>query len=151
MASRDLNLLEPGTRKRVGWLLSWCKKQGIDIIVTCTYRTPAEQTTLYAQGRTKPGSKVTNARAWRSWHNVRRAFDICFTDGKKAIYSGPLAKWNEVAAKAKEIGLTWGGNFRSFKDKPHFQYEYDHTGAKHSLSYYVAQEKKAQELVKKKR
>ncbi|MEO7494898.1 MAG: hypothetical protein ABIT83_23880 [Massilia sp.] len=36
---------------------------GLDILITCTYRSGAEEDVLYAQGCTKPGARGTNARA----------------------------------------------------------------------------------------
>ncbi|MNC30597.1 Peptidoglycan L-alanyl-D-glutamate endopeptidase CwlK precursor [compost metagenome] len=45
--------------------------QGVPIIITQGYRSKAEQDGLYAQGRTKPGSIVTNARGGYSYHNYR--------------------------------------------------------------------------------
>ena len=39
-------------------------------------RTFAEQDALYAQGRTKPGAKVTNAKGGQSIHNYGLAVDI---------------------------------------------------------------------------
>lgn len=41
-----------------------------------TIRTFAEQEALYAQGRTKPGKVVTNAKAGMSYHNYGLAVDI---------------------------------------------------------------------------
>ena len=81
---------------------------------------------------------VTNAKGGQSWHNVGRAFDICFSDGKRASYNGP---WAKVAAKARVLGLVWGGDFKSIKDKPHFQYEFDTAGVAHTLAHYVKEAK----------
>lgn len=47
---------------------------GINIFET--YRTPTRQNELYAQGRTAPGSIVTSAQAWASWHQYGLACDI---------------------------------------------------------------------------
>jgi hypothetical protein len=91
--NRSIKDLECGTRKRAQWLVERCALRDIHILITSTLRTAAEQTELYAQGRTKPGKIVTNAKAWKSWHNVGRAFDICFLSNKKATYSGP---WNII-------------------------------------------------------
>lgn len=135
--SRSIEHLEEGTRKRCQWLLGWAEAQGIRIIVTSTLRSMAEQAELYARGRTKPGPIVTDARPGYSWHNFGRAFDICFTNGKRAVYSGP---WEKVAKKAAEMGLRWGIRLKNGTlDKPHFQYEFDNTGTRHSLAYYLAQ------------
>jgi peptidoglycan L-alanyl-D-glutamate endopeptidase CwlK len=41
-----------------------------------TLRTFAEQDGLYAQGRSKPGAIVTNAKGGQSYHNYGLAIDI---------------------------------------------------------------------------
>ena len=38
------------------------RQRGIDIIISQTLRTKAEQDVIYAQGRTKPGKIVSNVR-----------------------------------------------------------------------------------------
>jgi hypothetical protein len=49
---------------------------------THTLRTIAEQDALYAQGRTKPGKKVTNAKGGQSYHNFGLA---CFSDDTEIL------------------------------------------------------------------
>lgn len=90
--------------------------------LTCTYRSGDEQNALYAQGRTKPGAKVTNAKAGQSPHNSKpsRAFDVAFKDKKEAL------DWNKALFKLfadiiKPMGVEWGGDFRKLSDSPHFQ------------------------------
>uniref|UniRef100_UPI0030F5E7DE M15 family metallopeptidase n=1 Tax=Paenibacillus sp. FSL R10-2748 TaxID=2954658 RepID=UPI0030F5E7DE len=34
---------------------------------------------------------------------------------------GSLPDWSKVVEEAKKLGLEWGGDWRSFKDMPHFQ------------------------------
>lgn len=92
-------------------------------------RTWAEQTELYAQGRTKPGKKVTNAKAGQSIHNFALAFDIVLIiDGKEASWDtqkdwdgDKQSDWMEVVTEFKKEGFSWGGDWRSFKDMPHFE------------------------------
>lgn len=93
-----------------------------------TLRTFAEQDGLYAQGRTKPGRIVTNARGGYSYHNYGLAIDIVLIkDGKEAIwdtkgdYDGDgRSDWQEVVTIFKQYGWEWGGDWR-FVDAPHFQ------------------------------
>jgi peptidoglycan L-alanyl-D-glutamate endopeptidase CwlK len=144
--SRSIADLEEGTRRRAGWLLEWCEDQGIHLIITSTLRTLEEQARLYARGRSDKNGNLLPEKSWRrsatvtdarpgySWHNFGRAFDICFLVNKRASYSGP---WEKVAGKAREIGLTWGIRLKSGTlDRPHFQYEFDHTGTRRTLAYY---------------
>lgn len=99
-----------------------------------TYRTTQEQDALYAQGRTKPGAKVTNARGGFSFHNYGLAVDIVLavdTDGNGSYetaswntsmdYDGDgKADWIEVVTIFKQYGWDWGGDWK-FYDAPHFQ------------------------------
>jgi peptidoglycan L-alanyl-D-glutamate endopeptidase CwlK len=90
-------------------------------------RTYAEQNALFAQGRTKPGPKVTNARGGQSNHNFGIAWDVgIFVDG--VYYTGKNAKqeraYDDLGAlvKSKFVGvLGWGGDWKKMKDKPHYQ------------------------------
>lgn len=90
--------------------------------ITCIYRSPVEQDLLYAIGRTVPGKKVTNAKGGQSKHNVipSKAFDIAFiTLTKKLDWSAHLFKKFAAIVKSDVIG--WGGDFKTFKDGPHFE------------------------------
>jgi peptidoglycan L-alanyl-D-glutamate endopeptidase CwlK len=97
-----------------------CKEQGIEILITSTYRSIQEQDALYAQGRTKPGAIVTNARGGYSFHNFGVAFDIVpIVNGK--------AQWNSIALFrrcgdiGKSLGLEWAGDWPKFREYCHFQ------------------------------
>jgi peptidoglycan LD-endopeptidase CwlK len=92
-----------------------------------TLRTFKEQDDLYAIGRTKPGSKVTNAKGGYSFHNYGLALDIVLIDGasaswdvKKDFDGDGKADWMEVVAIFKKYGWEWGGDWK-FVDAPHFQ------------------------------
>lgn len=100
-----------------------------------TLRTYAEQDGLFAIGRTKPGKKVTNAKGGQSFHNFGLAYDIVFLIDKDSNGTFETASWDdmadydkdgtadwkEVVIVAKMYGYSWGGEWRSFKDKPHFE------------------------------
>lgn len=95
-------------------------RQGLYVCVVATERTNAEQNALYALGRTKPGKRVTNARGGESIHNYRLAWDLCpVVDGKLAWNRTDL--FDKLGKIAVDLGITWGGNFKLFMDKPHFQ------------------------------
>ena len=93
-----------------------------------TLRTFAEQDAIYAQGRSKPGKIVSNARGGYSYHNYGLAIDIVLIkDNKEAIWDtkGDYDKdgksdWQEVVTIFKQYGWEWGGDWR-FVDAPHFQ------------------------------
>lgn len=91
--------------------------------LTCTHRTNAEQDELYAIGRTKPGSRVTNARAGQSPHNSlpSKAFDVAFIRlDKKLDWSPEL--FEKMARILMPLGVEWGGSWKKFKDRPHFEW-----------------------------
>ena len=118
---RGVEHLHPALQKTVEKLVAHCKAEGLNILITETFRTVAEQDALYAQGRTKPGSIVTNAKgsSYSSMHQWHCAFDFC-KNVKGAEYSD-TAFFNKVGAIGKSLGLFWGGDFKSITDKPHFQ------------------------------
>ncbi len=91
----------------------------IRIKVLSGLRTYAEQDELYAQGRTKPGPKVTNSRGGYSNHNFGIAFDIGVFEGQK--YLPESVKYKAVGVLGTDLGLDWGGNWTSIVDQPHFQ------------------------------
>jgi peptidoglycan L-alanyl-D-glutamate endopeptidase CwlK len=91
--------------------------------ITCTYRSPEEQLELYAQGRTKPGKIVTQLKSG-SKHNKKpaEAFDIAFKDKNgKLDWSADLFKKFADIVKAADRDIRWGGDWQSFKDRPHFE------------------------------
>jgi len=101
---------------------------GLTVQILSGTRTYAEQTKLYNQGRSAPGSIVTNAKAGSSNHNFGIAFDIGIFKGR-TYYTGKNATENKAyvdAAKLiKPVGLDWGGDWKSIKDTPHYEL---HTG-----------------------
>lgn len=118
--SRSISELTPEMQVLCKAFIAECKKQGIDVLITSTYRDFESQDALYAQGRTKPGNKVTNAKAGYSFHNFRVAFDVV------AIVNGK-PDWNDfnlykrIGQIGKEVGLEWAGDWVSFKELVHFQ------------------------------
>lgn len=120
--SRDISLLHPELKAICQTFIAECKKQGLIVGISETFRTKAEQDALYAQGRTTPGSIVTNAKYPYSAHCWGVAFDIYRNDGKGA-YNDNDGWFAKCGAVGKKLGLFWGGDFRSFTDKPHFELE----------------------------
>ena len=120
--SRSLDDLIPPAKARVQAFLEAAKKQGIDLLVTSTYRDNASQDALYAQGRTKPGKIVTNAKAGQSWHNYKCAVDVVPIVAGKPRWDVKDEVWQQVGALGKAAGLEWAGDWKRFKEYPHFQY-----------------------------
>jgi len=103
-------------------MINLCADAGVAVLITQGLRTWEEQDELYAQGRSKPGKVVTNAKGGQSWHNFGLAFDIVVLDSVgKAEWDTSHHGWKEAARIGKSLGLEWGGDWTSFKDLPHFQ------------------------------
>jgi peptidoglycan LD-endopeptidase CwlK len=100
-------------------LVKKAAQHGITIKVIAGLRTYEEQDELFAQGRTKPGRVVTNARAGFSNHNFGIAFDVGVFEGANYLDESP--KYKAVGALGMDLGLEWGGNWKAFVDEPHFQ------------------------------
>jgi peptidoglycan LD-endopeptidase CwlK len=100
-------------------LVKKAAQHGITIKVIAGLRTYEEQNELFAQGRTKPGRIVTNARGGFSNHNFGIAFDVGVFEGANYLDESP--KYKAVGALGMDLGLEWGGNWKTFVDEPHFQ------------------------------
>ena len=59
---RDITLCHPRLQALTAQLVDKCVGAGLPIKIGESFRSVAEQDALYAQGRTQPGSIVTNAR-----------------------------------------------------------------------------------------
>lgn len=137
-----INTLHPKIRKQVLDAYSYVNEKrlgkGVRLRFAYTFRTFAEQDALYAQGRTKPGKIVTNAKGGQSIHNYGLALDIVIlydlnNDGIFETASWDMLKdfdkngqsdWMEVVNYFKSKGMTWGGDWNGFKDNPHFQIDF---------------------------
>lgn len=100
--------------------------QGCEYVMLCGNRSYAEQNALYAIGRSKPGTRVTNARGGYSNHNFGIAGDFgVFRDGQYLDESMPKvadAVHKAVASIAEAHGLS-AGYYWDFQDAPHFEIE----------------------------
>lgn len=104
-------------------------------------RTKQEQDALYAQGRTKPGQRVTNAKFGQSFHSYGLAFDFAIMydkDGNGSFEElswdenydfdkDGIKDWQEVVQAFKKHAWIWGGDFRSITDNPHLEKPYGYT------------------------
>lgn len=132
MASRKVEDLHWMLQKPACDLLTECKREGIELLITCTYRSPVEQDVLYAQGRTTPGHIVTWAKGGESLHNNRTgnkaaalAFDIVPMVNGKPYWTteGKGAKiWATIGELGEKLGLEWAGRWQAGKREfAHFQ------------------------------
>jgi peptidoglycan L-alanyl-D-glutamate endopeptidase CwlK len=143
--SRDPEALQPVVRRRLNHLLEAARERGLEVLVTSTARTGAEQAALYAQGRKPldavnalraeagmpsiaPGENriVTGART--SVHEFGCAFDLALVKDGRAVWDpeadtnqNALVDYRELGRLGEALGLTWGGRF-GLRDYGHFQY-----------------------------
>jgi len=140
MASRKIDDLHESVRDKAKAFLHECGEQGIAILITCTLRSMEEQAALYAQGREDTAKVnelrklagmpplgpengiVTNARPGYSLHNFGLAFDVVPLDGGKPIWNSSHPVWQRIGNNGKAVGLEWAGEWKRFREYPHFQY-----------------------------
>ena len=122
LSSRDVNLLRSDVAENCRRWLARCRSAGLNVLITNTVRDAEYQAWLYEQGRTRPGSIVTNGKL-PTFHHVDAglAFDFC-KNVKGQEYSD-AAFFQDAAAIAKEMGFSWGGDWKSFVDLPHIQWD----------------------------
>lgn len=123
--SRSLDELHPIVKEKVQQFIQKCDENGIDLLVTSTYRDHESQNALYAQGRTTPGKKVTNAKGGQSWHNWRVAVDVVPLRNGKPVWGTTGVDWElweAVGNIGESVGLEWAGRWKTFKEYAHFQY-----------------------------
>lgn len=118
----DVKLLLPKVQKLCEAFVKKCADNSIQVAITQTYRSVIEQDALYAQGRTKAGRIVTNAKGGQSMHNFRCAFDFVILEKGKPDWNITNKKWQQAGKIAQSVGLTWGGSWSSFVDMPHCEY-----------------------------
>lgn len=140
-ASRDVNDLHPDLQPIYLQFEQAAEKAGIEYILTCTYRSNADQDALYAMGRTTKsyigpwnddhplGSVVTRAKGGQSAHNhmedgvpAALAFDIVPSMHGKPIWDQSHPSWQQLGKIGTDLGLDWyGAPDAPFREFPHFQ------------------------------
>ncbi len=93
----------------------------IDFTILEVLRTPARQRELVAKG----ASKTMKSRHLPGSDGKSRAVDIAPMDGGQVSWAWPLyyklAPIIKQAAQECGVPIEWGGDWRTFKDGPHWQ------------------------------
>lgn len=117
--------VHPDLVERIEQVLVAMAVLGSPMIVTAGARTTAEQQQLYAEGRTAPGTIVTNDDGVThvSNHQVQtdgygHAVDCAFLVNGAPSWDAHLP-WTLYGALLTKVGLTWGGNWTTLHDLPH--------------------------------
>ena len=122
LKSRDISRLRPDVAANCRVFIERCAADGLPVLVVETVRDLEYQASLYAQGRTKPGKIVTNQKTPSfHWDKVGLAFDIC--KNVKGHEYDDADFFRRCGAIGKEMGFSWGGDWKSLPDKPHFQWD----------------------------
>ena len=128
-----LSGVHPVLVEKVTRLLKAMEIIGHPMLVTDGLRSTDQQQALYAQGRTKPGKIVTwvDGINKKSNHQAKKdgygyAVDCCFLvdidgDGPDDPSWSDSHPWELYGAIARALGLEWGGDWESFKDRPHIE------------------------------
>ena len=116
----------PDLKARIVALIAALEQQGLDLVITQGVRSVAQQQSLYAQGRYKPGKIVTNCDGLVKVSNHQPkadgygyAVDVAWRTAHGEItWEGP---WDRLGILAAAHDLQWGGNWTRFPDRPHLE------------------------------
>jgi len=116
--------LRPIVKKKAEQLVAAFDAIGMPIRIVEGVRSCERQNELYAQGRTKPGNIVTNAKCGESMHQYGIAVDFVF---RREGYDATDEQWEILGRAGEALGFKWGGRWNGFVDRPHHQYTLGHT------------------------
>lgn len=119
---RDVSVLHPAIRDAVVEVEKKLNADKHPFKVFEAYRTPQRQAYLYSKGRSRPGSIVTKARPWSSFHQYGLAADfVLFRSDIKGGWSWQTSgKWGRSWEKLHEVAEEFGLRPLSW-EKPHLQ------------------------------
>ena len=115
--SRDIADLRADVRDNCIIFIDLCKEAGLPVLITETVRDDEYQRYLAANGyASKTATRPT-------FHSVKAglAFDIC--KNVKGHEYDDLSFFDRCGQIAKQVGFSWGGDWKSFPDKPHIQWD----------------------------
>ena len=115
--SRDIDDLRADVAANCRVLLALAEKQGLRALVTETVRDGEYQRMLAEKGYAAKGAVVPSFHA----DHAGLAFDICKNEAGHE-YDDP-AFFVKMGNLGKKVGFSWGGDWRSFPDRPHFQWD----------------------------
>ena len=113
--SRHIHYLRHGIEENCIKFIELMAIEGFPVLVTETTRTDAEQYQHYLNGASQAKTPSFHAE------HAGLAFDIC-KNAKGQEYSDERF-WEAAGRVGKAMGFTWGGDWTSFIDKPHFQWD----------------------------
>jgi peptidoglycan LD-endopeptidase CwlK len=118
------DLIYPPFRDKCFEMCAHLRENGDDFFAISGFRSRLEQAELHAQGRSKAGKKVTNARPGQSLHNYGLAVDWCLDADVARRGLQPdwrLPEYERLADAAELFGLESAYRWKSFREGPHVQ------------------------------
>lgn len=109
--------LHPELKSKVKTLVQKATAQGLKVQVYEGFRSVERQDKLYQDKR-----NITKAKGGQSYHNYGLAVDLVFRNDKNQPSWNGKHDWNTLGKIGKDLGLTWGGDFKRISDKGHFEY-----------------------------
>lgn len=119
----NLRVLHPNLQILGRRMIRMLVGKGVDARVLSGTRSYSQQDALFRQGRFgNAGRIVTKARGGQSNHNFCIAFDIGIFRGGQYL-GNENQPYVDAAGlvKANIPGLSWGGDWKSLKDDPHWE------------------------------
>ena len=115
--SRDIDDLRADVAANCRSLIALAEREGLHALVTETVRDAEYQRMLAEKGYAAKGAVVPSFHA----DHAGLAFDICKNEAGHE-YDDP-AFFVKMGNLGKKVGFSWGGDWRSFPDRPHFQWD----------------------------
>ena len=115
--SRDIDDLRADVAANCRSLIALAEREGLHALVTETVRDGEYQKMLAEKGYAAAGAVTPSFHA----DHAGLAFDICKNE-KGHAYDDP-AFFARMGELGKKVGFSWGGDWRSFPDRPHFQWD----------------------------
>ena len=112
--SRNIDDLRPDVAANCRKWMQLCEDRGLKVLVTGTVRDEEYQLWCYENGTSK--AKVP------SFHGIKAGLAFDFCKNVKGHEYDDLAFFDAAAAIAKQMGFDWGGDWKSFPDRPHLQW-----------------------------
>ncbi|MBL7872702.1 MAG: M15 family metallopeptidase [Cyclobacteriaceae bacterium] len=112
----DLDALHPYFKEKITKLIATCKRKGIELAIVESYRTVAKQNEYKAMGK-----KYTRATGGHSKHQYGLAIDVVPVIDSIAQWDNARL-WKKIGSMGEQLGLRWGGRWRTLYDPGHFEW-----------------------------
>ena len=127
-SEKRLMYLHPNLQK---FFIELLRISPYDFSISQGVRIAEEQNKLYQQGRTVPGKVITNCDGYKikSKHQIKSdgfgyAGDIAILVDGKVTWEEKYYKEVAIVGRVlmQKYNVEWGGDWKNFKDLPHFEY-----------------------------